>query len=66
MAKELERYGRPYFLCDDCEYGSFDRTMTEAHARDHVPPKSLDDLLAERSAPPEAPVAASTSTRRRR
>lgn len=61
---ELERYGQPYFKCRDCEYGSMIRSNVEAHIRDHEPRPTLDEMLAEPSAPEEAPEPAPTRRRR--
>lgn len=62
---EVTRLGASYWQCRTCPYGSMIRSNTEAHVRDHLPRKSLDEVLAARSAPPEAPDAASPVRRRR-
>lgn len=62
---ELERYGQPYFKCRDCDYGSMIRSNVEAHIRDHEVRPTLDEVLAERSAPEEAPAPAPRRTSRR-
>jgi hypothetical protein len=63
---ELSRYGTSYWQCRTCEYGSMIRSSVEAHLRDHEPRPTLDELLAARAAPEEAPAPAPTPTRRRR
>lgn len=62
---ELERYGRPYWKCQNCEYGSFIKSSTEAHIRDHEVRPTLESLAAE-SAPVEAPAPAPTTRSKRR
>src|SRR5574337_270538 len=46
LMEPVTRYGRDYWPCPDCPYGSFDRAYTEAHLREHEPRPSLDDYLA--------------------
>jgi hypothetical protein len=64
--EELERLGQPYWQCSTCPYGSMNRSLTEAHVRDHAPRVTLEERLAAEQAPAEAPVVASPPTPRRR
>lgn len=61
---ELTRYGQSYWQCKTCPYGSMIRSNVEAHIRDHEVRPTLDELMAERSAPVEAPAPAPRSRRR--
>ena len=51
----VERYGKPYWLCPSCPYGSFHEDDTRAHLRDHEPRPTLDEVLAARAAPAKPP-----------
>jgi hypothetical protein len=39
------RYGRDYFMCESCPYGTFQEDTTRAHERDHEPRPTLEERL---------------------
>lgn len=76
QVEELERLGKRYLKCSECDYGAFDEAYVRAHVdgivhRDPLPPGAErgPKWLAEQAAlqgvtEPVADIAAPTSSRR--